>query len=161
PARRALAASRSDSLLAIISRLKQSKEASRMLRIRGIAGLSLLLAAMSVPAMAQLDQGRFTGTVKDSSGGGIPNTRVMINNEGTGDTRTVTTNTEGVYTANGMPAGKYGITVKAEGFAPAQFEHMALAVGQVRTVDMVLAPASVTTEVTVDGGQLAEVDTSS
>src|ERR1041385_9014897 len=132
-----------------------------MLRVRRIGELFCLLLALTLPAMAQLDKGRITGTVKDSSGAIVPNTAITISNEATGETRTVGSNGVGLFVANALPAGKYGVTAKAEGFAAVQLEHVGLVVGQERVLDVVLNPATVETQVTVDGGQMAQVDTSS
>ena len=47
----------------------------------------LLGAATAVPAVAQTDQGKFTGTVIDSTGGFVSGATVTLKNERTGEER--------------------------------------------------------------------------
>jgi hypothetical protein len=69
--------------------------ATRVIR----AGISYFCAALafsvsiflSVPVFAQNDVGSIVGFVSDSSGAAVPNTKVIIKNEGTGESRTVDT----------------------------------------------------------------------
>jgi outer membrane receptor protein involved in Fe transport len=124
-------------------------------------GLVTALLMSSMPGLAQVDQGRVSGSVKDTQGAVIPGATVLVNNEKTGDTRTVTTNATGIFVVPGLAPGTYTVTAKSEGLASADFKNVPVAVGQERTLNVVLSPAAVATEVTVDGGQMAAVDTSS
>lgn len=137
------------------------KEAGGMLRIHRIVNLFCLVMVLSAAVWAQTDQGRIAGTIKDSQGAVIPGVMVMVNNEGTGDTRTATSGATGLFVVTGLAPGKYSVTAKGDGFAASQFEHVALLVGQERTLDVVLNPASVETSITVDGGNMVMIDTSS
>ena len=51
---------------------------------------------LSVPVFAQNDVGSIVGFVSDSSGAAVPNTKVIIKNEGTGESRTVSTDRKSV-----------------------------------------------------------------
>jgi hypothetical protein len=51
--------------------------------------LALLIAA---PAFAQVDQGRFTGTVRDQSNAFVGGAKVKVTNEKTGEERVVLSN---------------------------------------------------------------------
>jgi hypothetical protein len=75
----------------------------------------LFLAACTT-GWSQSDLSTITGTVRDSSGGGVPNAKVTARNEGTGVSRETTTNDSGLYTVSNIPAGRYAVTVEAQGF---------------------------------------------
>src|SRR5262245_18623514 len=49
--------------------------------------------------------GALTGTVTDPTGAVVPNASVKVTNEVTGETRTVTTQSSGVYTVPLLPPG--------------------------------------------------------
>lgn len=71
---------------------------------------------LAVSALAQSDNSAISGIVKDPSGGGIPNAKVVITNEGTGFERQVTTNESGFFTATNLAPGFYAVKVEAAGF---------------------------------------------
>jgi len=52
-------------------------------------------------------------------------------------------------------------TAKSDGLGPAEYSQVHLSVGQERTLNIVLRPATVSTEVTISGGELTTIDTSS
>ena len=112
-------------------------------------------------AAAQVDQGRLTGTVSDASGGVLPNVTVKITNQKTGAAREAVTNASGIYFAPGLSASNYTITATTAGMEPAEYKDVNLAVGQERTLNITLQAAGVATSVTVSGGELAVVETSS
>src|SRR4030081_3709633 len=66
-------------------------------------------------AVAQVQNGQFTGTVTDPSGAAVPNAKVTIANQATNLSVTATTNHTGFYTAKELPVGTYKITVQAPG----------------------------------------------
>ncbi|PYX87569.1 MAG: hypothetical protein DMG68_11255, partial [Acidobacteria bacterium] len=55
----------------------------------------LSVLALSVGALAQVQNGSFTGTVEDPSGAAVPNAKVTITNLGTNLSVTATTNQTG------------------------------------------------------------------
>ena len=116
---------------------------------------------LCLSAWGQTDQGRIVGTVTDSQGAVIPGATVMSQNEKTGDQRTATSNNQGRYVITGLAPGSYSLTAKAEGLGPSQVDHLSLGVGQERNLNIVLNPAAVETQVTVDGGDMVMIDTSS
>ena len=74
-------------------------------RVLGMLCAGLLLGI--VPAAgAQSVSGTILGSVTDPSGAVISNAKVTLVNEGTGLTRTVTTDTNGEYVAPSMPTGR-------------------------------------------------------
>jgi hypothetical protein len=78
-----------------------------------------LLAFMlitSIALMAQSDLASVTGLVSDATGAVVPNSVVTITSETTGLTRSVATNSAGLYLMPGIAPGKYTISVQAAGF---------------------------------------------
>ncbi len=70
-------------------------------------------------AMAQNVTGSITGEVTDASGAVIAGAEVMAKNLDTGVKTPATTNAEGVYRIDFLPAGHYQVTVAAKGFSTA------------------------------------------
>jgi hypothetical protein len=117
---------------------------------------------MTLPLVyGQNDAGRIVGTVTDASGAGVPNASITVVNERTGQERKVSGDTSGSYVVPYLPSSTYKVTVQQSGFGQWQTTGIPISVGQERTVNAVLQPSSVTTEVTVAGGELTQVDTSS
>src|SRR5664279_5821806 len=107
-----------------------------------------LLGAMALPLVfSQTDSARMTGTVTDASGALIPAASVTVKNEKTGQERKVSADEHGVYVAQQLQPSTYSLTAIAPGMAATQFTGISLQVGQERTVNITLAPASVSTEV--------------
>lgn len=91
-----------------------------------------------------------SGTVTDATGAVIPDATVTIRNEATNaDVRTLTTSTDGIYTANLLPYGTYTVTVTKQGFTNYVAQHLTLHVGEDRQLNAVLQPGTVTQQVEV------------
>ncbi|HXA52616.1 MAG TPA: TonB-dependent receptor [Candidatus Acidoferrum sp.] len=121
-----------------------------------------LIGSLVLPlVLAQSDTGRIVGTVSDSSGAVIPGGTVTVKNEKTGQSRKVTTNEHGQFLATQLLPSQYAITVEAPGMATAEYSGVTLQVGQEKTLNVTMQPASVTTELQVSSGELAALDTSS
>src|SRR6267378_4519062 len=79
-----------------------------------------LLAAISMSwtgqAYAQVAGATLTGTVKDSSGGIIPNAQVSVTDVATGVIRSVSSNGAGLYVAPNLSPGSYEVRVTSTGF---------------------------------------------
>jgi hypothetical protein len=78
----------------------------------------LLLTLSTAMARAQVLYGTISGNVTDNSGAVISNGSVTAVNVATGTSRTVTTNSEGIYQIQDLQPGTYTVTVTATGFAP-------------------------------------------
>jgi len=76
----------------------------------------VLLVLLASIAVAQIQNGQFTGTVTDPSGAAIAGARVTITNTGTNLAVTVTSNSSGIYVAKELPIGVYNLKVEAPGF---------------------------------------------
>ncbi len=112
-------------------------------------------------ALAQLDQARISGTIVDSSGALIRGATITVKNQKTGAEREATSNDTATFFIPGLSPSVYSMTVVSPGLANAQFKDMNLAVGQERNVTVTMMPASVSTEISVSGGELVVIDTSS
>ena len=81
----------------------------------GLCVIALLLGG-SRPALAQSAvTGAIAGMVTDSSGAIVPDASVSIVNTSTGDTRVLTTNSDGRYTISFLKPGAYTISANAPG----------------------------------------------
>src|SRR3954447_27059858 len=124
--------------------------------------MRLMIALFGVmPLIAQTDTARLAGTVADPTGAAIPNAKITVKNVRTGIVREATSAGDGTYIVRGLPPAVYEVTGQGEGLGPTEFRDIGLAVGQERQLNIVLQPATMTQEVTVSGGELVTVDTSS
>ncbi len=122
---------------------------------------NLVLFLISAIALAQADQARLVGTVVDTSGAVIPGSTITVKSARTGEERSVTANEQGYYIVTNLPAATYVVSGKGAGLGPQEYRDVTLAVGQERTLNITLQPASVTSEITVSSGDLTVIDTSS
>jgi hypothetical protein len=129
--------------------------------IKHIARFSILGAFTLLAAFGQTDAARLVGTVKDPTGGVVPKVSITITNEKTGEERKVASDSNGHYVAPNLSPSTYKIAAQGAGFGLWQASGVPLSVGQERTLDISLQPATVTSEVNVSGGELSVVDTSS
>src|SRR5437868_12124047 len=86
--------------------------------------------AAAASAWAQAGDGSIAGSVRDSSGGAIPDATVEISSTQQGFTRTTTSNASGDYLVPGLPPGTYNITVTAKGFQKFQVTNLVLRVAE-------------------------------
>ena len=108
-----------------------------------------LLLTNAVPSHAQVAGATLTGTITDSSGGEVPNARVVIKDVSTGVERTVTTNKDGFYIAANLLPAEYQVTVTAQGFNTEIKNGIKLNVGMEQEFNLVLQVGTVTHRVEV------------
>src|SRR5271167_3907950 len=94
--------------------------------------------ALTFSAVAQVQNGQFSGTVIDPSGAAIANAKVTVNNPATDLTLSATTNSSGNYTVKEVPAGAYKITVEAAGFKTESNTGVSANAGTISHVDFKL-----------------------
>jgi len=70
----------------------------------------------SRPLRAQVAGGTLSGSITDPSGAVVANAQVVIKNSATGVAKSVTTNTDGFYSAANLLPGEYEVAVSATGF---------------------------------------------
>jgi hypothetical protein len=107
----------------------------------------VVLAAF--PALAQESRGSIAGLVVDSSGGALPGATVTVVNTGTNSRTMAVTNESGQYTALFLLPGTYTVTIELSGFQTKEHTNVLVRVGERAQVDVILAPAGVSEQVTV------------
>jgi hypothetical protein len=105
--------------------------------------------------------GSITGTVKDPSGAAVAGASVVVTSPERGITRQMATNSTGEYNQSALPAGSYDIIVTATGFKKYQAKGVKLDVAEKARVDVALEVGSISTEVIVQGENVARVETQS
>ncbi len=105
----------------------------------------LLVLTSSLTMNAQTIVGRISGTVRDASGGSVPNATVTATNSANNLVRTATTNEDGFYTLTNLPAGTYSISVEQKGYKKAEQGDTVLA-----------ADGRITADFTLDAGEISE-----
>jgi hypothetical protein len=110
----------------------------------GIATLLWVLLALVVPGIvrAQVAGGAVTGTARAESGAAMPGVQVSTRDVTTGDVRTVTTDTNGLYSIPALPPGSYEMTVSAAGFVTQVWTGITVAVGTERVLNLVMRAGS-------------------
>jgi Carboxypeptidase regulatory-like domain/TonB dependent receptor-like, beta-barrel len=92
---------------------------------------------------------QISGTVKDASGAVVAGADLTITQTNTGLTRTVTSDSSGVYSLPSLPLGPYRLEVKKEGFTTYVQTGIVLQVGTAPTIDPVLQVGAVAQTVEV------------
>lgn len=135
---------------------------------KGVRGLRmifwmvlLVLFAFGANAEAQTFRGTILGTVTDSSGAAVAGATVTVKNTATGLTRTVSTSTDGSYSAPELPIGPYSVTVEKSGFKTGVVSGLTVEVAVDRRADVTLQPGDVAQTIEVSGDTLPQVDSTS
>src|SRR6267143_1677853 len=115
-----------------------------------IRALAICLA-LSAAASGQIAGGNLSGTVKDPSGGVVPNASVTVLNPATGVSRSLTTNESGFYSAPNLVPGNYQITITASGFKTL-LEKVELLVGAELLINHELNIGDVKEQVVIEAG---------
>src|SRR5882757_4469393 len=110
--------------------------------------LVVLLALGFGTARAQTNTGSISGTVRDSTGGLVPDAKVSVRNTATAAERTAQTDNSGGYTIPGLVPGVYNVTISKSGFADYQVQ-AEVSVGSFVTVSAQLSLSKVTSAIEV------------
>ena len=122
------------------------------------ASLFLALASDTPSALAQSTFATIQGTVLDSSGAVVPNAIIVVTQDNTGSTETVTAGSNGEYRLFDLGAGTYTIRFSGTGFGDETVPHQPVLARQVLRLDAHLSAGTVSTEVNVDAGSSAFSD---
>jgi hypothetical protein len=103
----------------------------------------------SLPSRAQVAGGTLSGTITDPSGAAVANAQVVIKNSATGVARSVTTNTDGFYSAANLLPGEYEVAVSATGFNTGIKKGITINVGSQPVFNLALQIGTVSNSVEV------------
>ncbi|HEX4274948.1 MAG TPA: carboxypeptidase regulatory-like domain-containing protein [Bryobacteraceae bacterium] len=93
--------------------------------------------------------GSIDGTLKDPSGGVIPNVKVTVTNKAQGVQTNAMTDARGVYTFPSLPVAHYDLKTESAGFKPQTRTDIAVDLDAVVHIDLTLELAEKATEVNV------------
>src|SRR2546422_3951184 len=122
----------------------------------GISISLLFLSFLAPSAFAQTAS--ITGTIKDSSGGLVPQAQITAKNKATNASRSALTDMSGTYRIASLVPGIYDVFIEKQGFKTVEYSKVELTVDQVQDLDAKLAPTSIVEKVTVTGEAVAPVD---
>jgi hypothetical protein len=95
--------------------------------------------------------GEIRGTVTDPAGGTIPKATVEVTDPEKGISRSVVTESDGLYEVAGLSPSTYTVTVQITGFQTETHKNVVLNVGQTLVLDFHLRVAAGTAEIVVTG----------
>jgi hypothetical protein len=121
--------------------------------------LFLLFVGLGLTVSAQQFTGTIQGVVQDSTGAVVTGAEVSVINIATGETRIVTTDGNGAYTAPQLKPALYRVIVKKAGFKAATLDEIKLDVQQIRAVDVKLDVGQSTETVSVTASGAATIET--
>jgi hypothetical protein len=110
----------------------------------------VVLALLSLSALAQAPTATISGKVTDQTGAVIPQATVTVSGPG-GKHVTGTTDQLGGYQIQSLPAGSYSVGATAKGFANFSKPNVVLAPGQTQTLDVTLQIKAQEEKVNVNG----------
>src|SRR5579862_8250155 len=102
---------------------------SNALRGRYFAALALTIAVFTSGSVFAQSTAAIQGTIVDPSGAAVPGASVTVHNQGTGEERTTTTDSAGLYLVPSLPVGNYRVEVKAAGMKTMVANNVVLTVG--------------------------------
>lgn len=111
----------------------------------------VLIALLAVPvgyAQSASTTGSLRGTVTDADGQALPGVTVTVSNQGTGLTRTLISDSNGMYSAELLPPGTYRVRGELSGFGNATRENVAVSLGSSTNVALKITP-QISEEITV------------
>src|SRR5229473_7599458 len=111
----------------------------------GISISLLFLSFLAPSAFAQTAS--ITGTIKDSSGGVVPQAQITAKNKATNASRSALTDGSGTYRITNLAPGIYDVLVEIQGFKTVEYSKVELTVDQVQNLDATLVPSSIAEKV--------------
>jgi hypothetical protein len=122
----------------------------------------LVVLASSIALQAQIDRARIAGIVIDPSGAAVAGATVTVTNLGTGRVASISTASDGSYSATNLQIGNYSVEAVAPGFRKTVQSDIQLNVNDVVRVDLKLTLGSVTEQTVVtEAPPLLATETSS
>ncbi len=124
-----------------------------------VSGAICFLNSTTVLHAQSTASGDIAGVVTDATGAVVPNAKIVVTNNETGVTQTLTSGSNGGYRAPLLKPGTYKVTVTASGFQTVSTT-VAVAIGQITSGDTTLTvgSSSVTVEVSSNNVSLLHTD---
>src|SRR5215471_815738 len=124
----------------------------------------IVVCALSalIPLAAQTaSTGAMAGLVRDPSGAGIPEAKIVVTNEATGDARETKSLASGAWVSPLLPPGLYRVELSKTGFKSAVRSGLTVSVTETARLDLTLEVGSMQEQVTVTGdAQLLQTESS-
>jgi hypothetical protein len=122
---------------------------------------SLLLLILSLCAVSAYAQYRASiqGVVTDPAGGVVSGATLTLKNLETNQTLTATTDDNGIYNFNALPASRYSLTIEKTGFKKNVLENVGVIPEQANALNVQLEIGEVTQSITVSGDSTPLIDT--
>jgi hypothetical protein len=143
--------------------MKSSRTVRRHANVRRYASIVITIAlfvACSTFAFAQGTTGTLRGQVLDPTSATVAGAAVIVTNEATGVSQTVTTNSAGAYDFPSVLPGTYTVTIEAQGFKKYVKKGITVLANQDNAADARLDVGAASETVEVTAGN-AEVQTTS
>ncbi len=121
-----------------------------------VAGAAIALCATSAHAQFRTS---IQGTVTDTTGALIPGATLTLKNDATNETVVRTSNADGVFNFNALPAAHFTLTVDSPGFQKKVLNDLQLIPEQANSLNVQLALGTTSTTVTVNADTTPAVDT--
>ena len=125
-------------------------------RVLSIMFLAAMVAFHSLSSVAQSGRGTLTGSVRDASGGVLPQVAISLTETNTGSNFKAATNEQGLFTFPELPPGKYTLSASSPSFKQYTQNGITVNVGDTATVNIVLEVGTQSESITVtsDASQL-------
>ena len=133
-----------------------------------VAALEKALAVLAVFVLlapfclGQQLTGTLSGTTYDTTGALVPNAKVAMRNEASGDERTTVSNSSGYFSITAVQPGTYTVTVSAPGFKAWREPSIHFAEGDSRTlpnIQLQVGQVNETVEITAGADAVVPLDT--
>src|SRR5437588_2460600 len=120
-------------------------------KIRGWGLAALMVLVLATPSLFGQGEttGSISGIVQDSSGAAMPNAKVTLTNNGTGQAQSKLTDSGGNYDFTALNLGSYTLTVEAAGFRKFVQENITIHVNDRLRIDPSMQVGGQTETVTV------------
>ncbi len=130
----------------------------RIFSVLAICAMAVVPLCTSAPAFAQF-RTSIQGVVTDPEGLAVPGATLTLKNLATNETVTATSNTEGIFNFNALPADHFSLVAERAGFQKKVLDNLQLIPEQPNALKVQMALGEVTTTVTVDASQTPALDT--
>ena len=114
-------------------------------------GFAVWFFTAATAIFAQVERASIIGNVTDASGAAAPGVAVIVSNEATNTSISLTTDDAGAYTAVNLIPGSYSVNASRSGFKAVSFRNFVLQVGQSARLDIHLEVGNVEPRIEVSG----------